>query len=74
MCDSRTYSGIRDVKQQRKLLDGMECFDPRGTQAFKELDHLVASFRPSFPREFVMPVKDGRVDALLYSVLTVSHL
>ncbi|KAI0088814.1 hypothetical protein BDY19DRAFT_149001 [Irpex rosettiformis] len=74
-CDNTSNDPfVEDVAQQRKLLDDLKHLDPRGTQAFEELDTLLLSFRTSLPTQFTMPVKNGRVDALLYSVLIVSHL
>ena len=74
MWDSSKFPEVRDTAEQRKLLDGLQDIDPRDSKAFKDLDVLVSSFTSSFPHQFTQPVKTGRVDALLYSVLVVSHL
>ena len=74
MWDPSKSPEVRDTAEQRKLLDGLQNIDPRGSKAFKDLDVLVSSFTSSFPHQFTHPVKNGRVDALLYSVLVVSHL
>ncbi|KAI5124712.1 hypothetical protein M0805_004318 [Coniferiporia weirii] len=48
-----------------------QYIDPRETPGFKEVDHLVMSFIPSFPRGLRDPVIDGVVDIhLLLAILS----
>ena len=54
--------------------DGPDTFDPRDTPAFQELDHLVTSFRSSFPVHLRNPVQDDMMDAYLYSASCGAHL
>jgi hypothetical protein len=41
--------------------------DPRGSPAFMELDHLVSSFRGTFPSHLRNPIVDNVVDNHLYT-------
>ena len=49
-------------------------FDPRDTPAFQELDHVVASFRPSFPSHMRNPTQDDMVDPYLFAASSGAHL
>ena len=49
-------------------------FDPRDTPAFQEIDHLVNSFRPSFPPHLRNPVQDEMVDPYLFTASCAAHL
>lgn len=50
-----------------------EPIDPRGTQAFIELDHIVSSFRASFPSHLKNPITDNVVDSHLYTACLMPH-
>ena len=54
--------------------DKPDTLDPRDTPAFQELDHLVTSFRSSFPAHLRNPVQDDMLDAYLYSASCAAHL
>ncbi|KAJ3530808.1 hypothetical protein NM688_g7659 [Phlebia brevispora] len=47
--------------------DEPDKLDPRDTSAFQELDHLVTSFRQSWPPNFRNPVQDEMVDPYLFA-------
>ena len=46
--------------------------DPRGSAAFIELDHIVSSFRDSFPSHLKDPIVDNVVDNHLYTACLTS--
>jgi hypothetical protein len=46
--------------------------DPRGSAAFIELDHIVSSFRVSFPNHLRDPIVDNVVDNHLYTACLAS--
>ncbi|KAF5313234.1 hypothetical protein D9619_003267 [Psilocybe cf. subviscida] len=48
--------------------------DPRGSAAFIELDHLVSSFRASFPGHLRNPINDNVVDNHLYTACLMPHV
>ncbi|TFK41060.1 hypothetical protein BDQ12DRAFT_600361 [Crucibulum laeve] len=48
--------------------------DPRGSQAFIELDHIVSSFRASFPSHLRNPIVNNVVDNHLYTVCLMPHV
>lgn len=52
----------------------MEQLDPRDTPAFQELDHLVLSFKSSFPPNLRTPVDEEVVDPHLYSACVTANL
>ncbi|KAF9452679.1 hypothetical protein P691DRAFT_179047 [Macrolepiota fuliginosa MF-IS2] len=51
-----------------------ERFDPRGSSAFIELDHIASSFRSSFPSHLRNPIADNVVDSHLYTACLMPHL
>ncbi|KAF8898638.1 hypothetical protein BD779DRAFT_1607387 [Infundibulicybe gibba] len=51
-----------------------DSVDPRGTQAFVELDYVVSSFRASFPNHLRNPIADSRVDNHLYTACLMPHV
>ncbi|TFK77005.1 hypothetical protein BDN72DRAFT_754042 [Pluteus cervinus] len=48
--------------------------DPRGSQAFIELDHIVSSFRASFPGHLRNPILNNVVDNHLYSACLIPYV
>lgn len=65
---ARHYAGdpkMRVKQSDASLYQQSQDIDPRQTEGFKEIDHLVHSFVDSFPRDFKDPVKDGVVDTHL---------
>ncbi|PPQ85887.1 hypothetical protein CVT25_015829 [Psilocybe cyanescens] len=51
-----------------------EPVDPRGSAAFIELDHIVSSFRASFPSHLRNPISDNVVDNHLYTACLMPHV
>ncbi|KAG5652175.1 hypothetical protein H0H81_006015 [Sphagnurus paluster] len=51
-----------------------EIIDPRGSRAFIELDHVVSSFRASFPPHLRNPIVDNIVDNHLYTAFLMPHV
>ena len=51
-----------------------EPVDPRGSAAFIELDHIVSSFRASFPSHLRNPINDNIVDNHLYTTCLMPHV
>jgi hypothetical protein len=51
-----------------------EPVDPRTTQAFKDLDNIVLSFRESFPPLMKSPINGNIVDPHLYSASLFPHV
>lgn len=51
-----------------------ERIDPRGSQAFIELDHVVSSFRASFPSHLRNPIVDNVVDNHLYTACLMPYV
>ncbi|KAF9460797.1 hypothetical protein BDZ94DRAFT_1265146 [Collybia nuda] len=51
-----------------------EPIDPRGSPAFIELDHIVSSFRASFPSHLRNPINDNVVDNHLYTACLMPHV
>lgn len=66
--DSAVTSPYNDVVQSS------DPVDPRGSQAFIELDHVVSSFRESFPSHLRNPIVDNVVDNHLYTTCMMSHV
>jgi hypothetical protein len=54
--------------------DALYKLDPRRTAAFRELDVVLMSFKPSFPQQFSSPVRRGTVDVYLYSASVAAYL
>ncbi|KAI0689159.1 hypothetical protein BC835DRAFT_271332 [Cytidiella melzeri] len=52
----------------------IEDFDPRDTQAFQEVDHLLSSWKASFPPEMRAALQDQTIDPHLYAALITGHL
>ncbi|KAF9015250.1 hypothetical protein BDQ17DRAFT_1340740 [Cyathus striatus] len=48
--------------------------DPRGSQAFIELDNIVSSFRASFPSHLRSPIVNNVVDNHLYTACLMPHV
>ncbi|KAG6847422.1 hypothetical protein H0H93_008217 [Arthromyces matolae] len=72
---SRHFVGDATVASQ--LNDGLghsETVDPRGSPAFIELDHIVSSFRASFPAHLKNPISDNIVDNHLYTAFLMPHV
>ncbi|KAF8912757.1 hypothetical protein CPB84DRAFT_1670239 [Gymnopilus junonius] len=55
-------------------LSSDEPVDPRGSAAFIELDHIVSSFRASFPSHLRNPINDNVVDNHLYTTCLIPHV
>lgn len=55
-------------------LNPSEQIDPRGSPAFIELDHIVSSFRASFPAHLRNPISDNIVDNHLYTTCLMPHV
>ncbi|KAH9486839.1 hypothetical protein JR316_0000904 [Psilocybe cubensis] len=51
-----------------------EPVDPRSSAAFIELDHIVSSFRASFPSHLRNPIRDNLVDNHLYTACLMPHV
>ncbi len=54
--------------------NSLDELDPRDTVAFQEIDHLVSSFKASFPSHLRDPIHDEMVDPYLYSACIASHM
>jgi len=50
-----------------------EPVDPRTTQAFKDIENIVLSFRPSFPAHLKNPINGNVVDPHLYCASLFPH-
>ena len=48
--------------------------DPRGSPAFKELDHVASMFRQSFPSYLKNPTQDDMVDPYLFCAFSGAFL
>lgn len=55
-------------------LQSSEPIDPRGSQAFIELDNVVSSFRASFPSHLRNPIVNNVVDNHLYTACLMPHV
>ncbi|KAG6889195.1 hypothetical protein C0995_002910 [Termitomyces sp. Mi166 len=55
-------------------LGSSDSVDPRGSPAFIELDHIVSSFRASFPPHLKNPITDNIVDNHLYTAFLIPHV
>ncbi|KXN89934.1 hypothetical protein AN958_04938 [Leucoagaricus sp. SymC.cos] len=51
-----------------------ERYDPRGSSAFIELDHISSSFRSSFPSHLRNPIIDNVVDNHLYTACLMPYV
>lgn len=51
-----------------------DSVDPRGSSAFIELDHIVSSFRASFPSHLKNPITNNVVDNHLYTACLMPHV
>ncbi|EKM83798.1 hypothetical protein AGABI1DRAFT_66768 [Agaricus bisporus var. burnettii JB137-S8] len=51
-----------------------ERYDPRGSSAFIELDHVASSFRSSFPSHLRNPISNNVVDNHLYTASLMPHV
>jgi hypothetical protein len=68
---SKHFAGDPTVANIYNAHDGFQTpensVDPRGSAAFIELDHIVTSFRASFPAHLRDPISDNVVDNHLYT-------
>jgi hypothetical protein len=66
---ARHFSGDASVASSQNLRGdaSLATVDPRGSPAFIELDHLVSSFRASFPKDLRNPIRANVVDNHLYT-------
>jgi hypothetical protein len=75
---SRHFAGDPTVANVYSVNDGYQMsensVDPRGSAAFIELDHIVSSFRGSFPSHLRNPVNDNVVDNHLYTTCLMPHV
>ncbi|KAF6766288.1 hypothetical protein DFP72DRAFT_866120 [Ephemerocybe angulata] len=70
---SKHFSGDNSVVPPEAL--GNEPVDPRGSQAFIELDQIVSSFnRNNFPPHLRNPILDNVVDNHLYTAFLLPHI
>jgi len=69
---ARHFAG--DASVTSSYNDSTEPIDPRGSQAFIELDHIVSSFRASFPSHLRNPITDNVVDNHLYTACLMPHV
>ncbi|KAF8078522.1 hypothetical protein FPV67DRAFT_1557832 [Lyophyllum atratum] len=68
---------VGDASVASHFSDGLgpsESVDPRGSPAFIELDHVVSSFRASFPPHLRNPIVDNVVDNHLYTTFLMPHV
>lgn len=63
---ARYYAGDSSVTNLRND-NPSEHYDPRGSTAFIELDHIASSFQSSFPSYLRNPIVDNVVDNHLYT-------
>ena len=49
-------------------------FNARDTPVFRQLDHISASFRGSFPSHLRNPIQDEMVDAYLFAASNAAYL
>ncbi|EKM56901.1 uncharacterized protein PHACADRAFT_254278 [Phanerochaete carnosa HHB-10118-sp] len=63
----RYYQGDPSMYAPNPVIESPATYDPRSSPAFKELDSLIAAFRPAFPSHLKNPVQDEMVDAYLYA-------
>ncbi|GJE86693.1 fungal specific transcription factor domain-containing protein [Phanerochaete sordida] len=70
----RYYRGETSMYAPNQVLESPATYDPRPSPAFKELDALIAAFRPSFPPNLRNPVQDEMVDAYLYAANCGAYL
>lgn len=70
----RYYQGDPSMYAPNPIIESPATYDPRSSPAFKELDSLVAAFRPAFPSHLRNPVQDEMVDAYLYAANCGAHL
>lgn len=73
---ARHFAGDAAV-QSTPLSDTLqpnEPIDPRGSQAFVELDNIASSFRASFPSHLRNPIANNVVDNHLYTACLMPHV
>ncbi|RDB28416.1 hypothetical protein Hypma_015426 [Hypsizygus marmoreus] len=72
---TRHFAGDASVTSHSgDTLNSSEPIDPRGSPAFIELDHIVSSFRASFPVHLRNPIADNIVDNHLYTTFLMPHV
>jgi hypothetical protein len=54
--------------------NGGSSFNPRDTAVFRQLDHITATFRMSFPSHLRNPVQGEMVDAYLFAASSAAYL
>jgi hypothetical protein len=64
----------RDFNTMHKTVDPSQPVDPRGSQAFMELDHVISSFLSSFPSHLKNPIQSNVVDGHLYTAYLMPHV
>jgi len=67
---SKNYAGDPTYRVETDISDSI---DPRTTQAFKDLDNTVLSFRASFPAHLRNPINGSVVDPHLYCASLYPH-
>lgn len=68
---SKHYSGDPTCVVDARASD---TIDPRATQAFKELDNVILSFRSSFPAHLKNPLNGNVLDPHLYCASLYPHV
>lgn len=75
---SKHFAGDPSVVNLYNVNDGFQTsensVDPRGSAAFIELDHIVSSFRASFPSYLRNPINDNVVDNHLYTACLMPYV
>lgn len=71
---ARHFAESVTVASMYNLPQTAEPIDPRGSPAFIELDHIVSSFRASFPSHLRNPINDNVVDNHLYTACLMPHV
>jgi hypothetical protein len=69
-----TVKAMPDYMPCNILPDASDCVDPRGSQAFIELDHIVSTFKSTFPIHLRNPVANNIVDSHLYTASLMPHV
>lgn len=77
---ARHFAGDKSVlnpnnfSNMQKPTDPSQNVDPRGSQAFMELDHIISSFSSSFPSHLKNPIQGNIVDNHLYTACLMPHV
>ncbi|KAF8622905.1 hypothetical protein AX15_006667 [Amanita polypyramis BW_CC] len=71
---TRHYAGDATVSSDYWNQSTSICADPRGSQAFLELDYMIDSFTSTFPGHCRNPIMNNIVDGHLYTAWLMPHV